>query len=360
MSTHSVNIIEISEVKPHTNADRLEIIPIGGWQVVVRKGEFKVGDKAVYIEPDYTVPLNRDEFSFLDDGKGKERHRLRAVRLRGELSYGLLIPVPKNLSHLPVGANVMSELGIERWEPKPKGGQSSHPGNKIKVNGPHIRFSPKFDLENYQRYPNLFKEGEPIWALEKIDGANARYCWNNGKMHIGSRNHWLKHDMSWWEKFRDWFKYLFKKKKNYQHPQTIWKQALEKYPQITEWCKAHPNHVLFGEVYGDVQDLKYGMQDGEVAFAAFAAINGDTGQWVDFGFLKSTLDMYNVPVVPVVYCGPFNSEVFVLAEQDSFIGPSGHIMEGIVLLPEKERFDPNFGRVTLKYISKRFWEHDNG
>ena len=90
MSTHSVTIIAITAVLPHGNAERLEIVPIGGWQAVVKKGEFKVGDPTIYIEPDYTVPTARPEFAFLAKA-GRERHRLKAVRLRGILSYGLLI-----------------------------------------------------------------------------------------------------------------------------------------------------------------------------------------------------------------------------------------------------------------------------
>jgi RNA ligase (TIGR02306 family) len=108
MSTHSVNIVEIAEVLPHANAERLEIIPVGGWQAVVRKGQFAVGDRAVYIEPDYTVPTARPEFAFLAK-EGRDRHRLKAVRLRGALSFGLLIPVPDELNGVLPGDDVMAE-----------------------------------------------------------------------------------------------------------------------------------------------------------------------------------------------------------------------------------------------------------
>ena len=47
MSTHAVNVIGIDEVRPHPNAERLEIIPVGGWQAVAKKGQFTVGDRAV-------------------------------------------------------------------------------------------------------------------------------------------------------------------------------------------------------------------------------------------------------------------------------------------------------------------------
>ena len=82
MSTHSVNIIEIGEVLPHDNAERLEIVPVGGWRAVVKKGQFTRGDRAVYIEPDYTVPTTHPDFAFLAR-EGRDRHRFKAVRLRG-------------------------------------------------------------------------------------------------------------------------------------------------------------------------------------------------------------------------------------------------------------------------------------
>ena len=176
MSTHSVNIIEISEVNPHSNADRLEIVPVEGWQAVVKKGDFKPGDKAIYIEPDYTVPTSRPEFSFLAK-TGRERHRLKAVRLRGELSYGLLIPVPPGLADLQPGDDVMEALQIERYEPP-----SSWIDARDELpqeNAPPIE-TRKFDIESLQKHRNVLQPGEIVLVTEKIHGANARYLWHDG------------------------------------------------------------------------------------------------------------------------------------------------------------------------------------
>lgn len=59
MSEHAVRIIEVGEVRPHANADRLCIVPVGGWSCVVSKEQFRPGSRAIYIEPDYVVPLDR-------------------------------------------------------------------------------------------------------------------------------------------------------------------------------------------------------------------------------------------------------------------------------------------------------------
>ena len=118
MSTHKVEIIEIGEVLTHSNADRLEKIHILGWQCCVGKGDFKTGDKAIYIEPDYLCDLSHPSFAFLKkEGETKQKERIKVRKFKGQISQGLIIPVPSDLAELPVGTNVIEQLGIERYEP---------------------------------------------------------------------------------------------------------------------------------------------------------------------------------------------------------------------------------------------------
>lgn len=327
MSTHSVNVIEITEVRPHSNAERLEIVPVGGWQAVVKKGQFKPGDKAVYIEPDYTVPTAREEFAFLAK-EGRDRHRLKAVRLRGVLSFGLLIPLPAYLDDRPVGANVMADLGIERYEPPPP--KMANSDELPPDQWPQV-YASKFDVESLQKYPDVIKPGEKVIVTEKIHGANARYLWFDGKFYMGSRTRWLKPDAD-----------------------HAWKRASDADARIRAWCEANPSVVLYGEIYGAVQSLKYGTKQGEVRFAAFAASHN--GDWFDTWQLLMTPCL---PCVPLIYNGPFNlATVLALAEHDSAVASAemGHMSEGIVIVPEHERRDETIGRVILKYVSNRYWE----
>lgn len=325
MSTHSVNVIQIAEVQPHANAERLEIIPIGGWQAVVKKGQFKPGDRAVYVQPDYTVPTARPEFAFLAKD-GKDRHRLKAVRLRGVLSYGLLIPVPADVADRAVGDDVMANLGIERYEPPVvMAGADELPADQC----PDI-YSSKFDVESLANFPGVIEDGEQVLVTEKIHGANARYLFDGSTLFIGSRTRWLKPDVA-------------------HH----WKRATDADPRIEAWCRAHPGVVLYGEVYGAVQSLKYGQKPGGVAFAAFAA--SDKGEWID---TPSLIDDDSLPTVPLLYRGSFAPHILALAEQDSSVpgAEPGHMREGIVIVPERERRDDRVGRVALKHISARYWE----
>lgn len=333
MSTHSVNIIEVGEVRAHGNADKLEIVPVNGWQAVVRKGEFKSGDSAIYIEPDYTVPTDRPMFAFLAK-EGKARHRLKAVRLRGVLSYGLLIPCPEELSLCPVGWDVMEWLGVERYVPPMKAAAVLAGDALPEAEWPQL-YSPKFDVESYQKWPNVIEPGEQVWVTEKIDGANARYVFHNGRLYLGSRSQWLKDEGT-----------------------HIWKRAIDATPAIRAWCEAHPDVILFGEVYGWVQSLRYGAAQGEVRFAAFAALNRD--RWIDLPDLYASLTTHGVPVAPMLWRGPFNLEaVQKVAELDSGAATeNGHMREGVVIVPEVERRHPEIGRVALKLISNRFWESE--
>lgn len=326
MSTHNVQVVEIREVRPHDNAERLEIIPVGGWQAVVKKGMFKVGDRAVYIEPDYTVPTTRPEFSFLAKD-GKDRHRLKAVRLRGVLSYGLLIPVPDELAGVPVSANVMEELGIERYEPPvTSAGADDLPADQW----PEV-YSSKFDIESLQNHPGLFRDGESVIITEKIHGANARYVFSGDAFYIGSRTRWLKPDVN-----------------------HIWKRAADRTPELEEFCRRFPGLVVYGEIYGSVQSLKYGAALGEVHFRAFAAL--DKGRWCDMGALFGLFDLHKVPTAPILYEGPFSEAVVkAIAEADSKLC-DGQMMEGVVITPVMDRRDDAIGRVALKHISARYWE----
>jgi RNA ligase (TIGR02306 family) len=325
MSEHRVPIIEVSDIRPHAGADRLEIVVVGGWQAVIRKGQFALGDRAVYIEPDYVVPTSRPEFSFLAK-EGRDSHRLKAVRLRGELSFGLLIPVPPECESMPVGSNVMGVLGISRHEP-PAADVNMHADELSVYYYPPV-ISPKFDVESLHRYSDLIAPGDPVIVTEKIHGVNARYVFADGKFYMGSRNRWIRPDAS-----------------------HVWSAAAQVDPRIENWCRRHAGVVLYGEVYGSVQSMKYGTRKGEVLFAAFAAI--DAGRWLPS---LDVLGDKTIPIVPILFNGAYDPAIVLpLAECNSVVSTKGgDLMEGIVI--DADRYNGKIGRVVLKHISNRYWE----
>lgn len=58
-------IVKIDELRPIEGADRVETAIVGGWKVMVSKGQFLQGDLAVYFEIDSKVPA-KEPFMFLE------------------------------------------------------------------------------------------------------------------------------------------------------------------------------------------------------------------------------------------------------------------------------------------------------
>ena len=113
------SIQTVKEVDPIAGADAIEKIRVLGWTVVVKRGEFRAGDKIVYCEIDSLLP-ERDDFEFLRascykpaqiDAAGSisipAGFRIKTVKLRGQISQGICFP----LSILASGQNV--EVGAD-------------------------------------------------------------------------------------------------------------------------------------------------------------------------------------------------------------------------------------------------------
>jgi RNA ligase (TIGR02306 family) len=204
------SIAEVTYIKPIENADAIECAIVnGGWPVVVKKGEYKVGDIAIYLEIDSWVP--HELAPFLSKGRepreynGVKGERLRTVKLRGQVSQGLLLPTTildeKGLWPLagdPISYDLTAQLGIQKWEP-PIPAQLQ---GTMKGNFPH--FIPKTDQERCQ---NLRKDifethiDEIYEVTVKLDGSSMTVYFKDGEVGVCSRNIDLKEteDNSFWK-----------------------------------------------------------------------------------------------------------------------------------------------------------------
>jgi len=178
-------IRRIDEIGPIEGADAIEVATIGGWKVVVKKGEFATGDLAVYCEIDSFIPTTIAPFLTKPDHypkvfEGVQGERLRTVRLRGQLSQGLLLPmdiIPKTLdvTYYPPdayqeGTDVSELLGIVKYEaPIPASLQGE-------VRGMFPGFIPKTDQERIQNLSSELAEwqrlGHTFEVSEKLDGTS--------------------------------------------------------------------------------------------------------------------------------------------------------------------------------------------
>lgn len=328
MSFHEIPVFRINEISSHPNAETLGIVNVFGWSCCIKLDQFKVGDLAIFCPPDYVVPVSRPEFSFL--GKdGKTEFRVRVCRFRGVMSQGLVVPLDPALG-LKEGDNAMEALGIKRYEPPEPfalGGDNEK--------NPEGIYSPKYDVESYQRYRECMVVGESVIATEKIHGANARYCWasSDQKMHCGSRTNWKD-----------------------QSEKSVWWKALKQNPWIEQWCRVNPDKILYGEVFGQVQNLKYGAAQNQVFFAAFDIL--EKSRWFCYDEdMDSIKGIEGFQWMKEVYRGPFDESVLLAeAEKDSVWPGANHMREGIVIRPERERYDDRVGRVLLKMVSNRYLE----
>ena len=185
----------VEELKDIPNADAIEAARVGGWWVVIKKGDLNVGDLALYIEIDAWVPT--EIAPFLSKGKtpkvyeGVTGERLRTIRLRGQLSQGLLLPLdsvffePETL--LEDGTDVTAILGIKKWErPTPAALRG-----QMKGYFPH--FIRKTDQERIQNIPEVLENLDKLWEVSlKLDGSSTTVYAVDGHPGVCSRNLDLK------------------------------------------------------------------------------------------------------------------------------------------------------------------------
>jgi len=321
LSTHKAEVVSV-KLENHPNADSLSIVRFDGFNVCVRTEDWIGIEKAVHIQPESLVDTTRPEFAFLADGK-KDKMRVKPKRLRGIFSYGFLIPAPEDAK---IGEDYSERLGIEHYEPPIK--LTTQTDN---VSAPPGIFT-KYDIDNLRKYNRVFKEGELVFISEKINGMNMRVVYSSEKeqIYVGSRNLWKKEDerCAWW-------------------------QAYKKYPQIKQFCKDHPNLVLYGEAYGNVGNMKYGKDN--IDFAAFDIRRQDMS-WINAEEFYSICIRYYIPYAPIIAFNiPFSfEEIEEFADGPSLIEGANHYREGVVIRPQKERHDDTINRVILKMVGETY------
>lgn len=337
MSTeHDCVVTRLGPIEKHTNADSLGITEVDGRPCIVRLAEWATGDLAVYIPIDALVPTTDPRFAFLaDKAKADGRARIKAMRLRGVFSMGLLVkPDPG----MVCGDVVNDVLGIGTYEPDvSRGGHG--PGGKFLSSGaePDPGFLPVYDVESARKYRGVLVDGEEIVITEKVHGANARFAWHQDRLWVASRNQFKKMD-----------------------PTDLWWSLADKYSlsRLANW----PGVAIYGEAYGQVQDLKYGADDHRLVL--FDALDIKTRRWLDYDtFLMLAADL-DIPTAPELYRGPWRAEDWpehkTRAEGPTVIGNGANVREGWVLRPTTERFDHRLGRVQMKLHGEGYLTRKGG
>jgi len=339
MERKLATVKKITNILPIEGADMIELATVGGWNVVVGKDVgHKVGDMVVYCEIDSFLPI-RDEFEFLRKSSFKkmgeqEGFRLKTIKLRGQVSQGLILPISvvpitqfATAHDLPEGLDVTEMLGIVKYEPPIPAELSG------KVKGQFPSFIPKTDEERIQ---NLTKEyGEwkhqskhQFYVTEKLDGSSATYYIKDGEFGVCSRN--LE---------------LLETEGN-----TFWKVAREL--NLEENMRATGKNIsLQGELIGEgIQGNPYKIKGQTVRF--FTGFDIDKYQRISFPELVVMLSDMGLQYVPIL-----NQELgFVLPEtvedmlkyaEDKSVLNDKTEREGVVV----RSMD---GTISFKAISNKF------
>lgn len=356
--THKVEVVRIDKIYPHENADALSKVKVYDYTCLVRTANWREGDLAAFIPPDSVVSITRPEFSFLAKKAKNGKVRIRTEKLRGIVSYGLLVPAPTGSK---IGDDVANILEVEHWEPEIS--------NSYGITGGEASKAPSgvfytYDVDSFQRWGReVFIEGEPVVVSEKINGCNGRYVYQKGEIFCGSRNEWkaeyptkpnttIDDLVKRFNGDTDKAQNVYRKIENWNPSKNLWWIALENTPTIKDFCEANPNFAIYGEVYGAVGGWDYGVKS-KYQFAAFDILRPD-GSWLDFQDFIDLCKKYNVPSVPIIEKSiPFDLEKLVkMADRNSTL--FDHIAEGIVIHPLKERWNEKVGRVKFKIINPNY------
>ncbi|MEU1039774.1 RNA ligase (ATP) [Streptomyces sp. NPDC005551] len=351
MSTLRVTA-EVLTVHEHPNADALELAQVGLYRAVVAKGAYRTGESAVYIPEQSVLPAALiEELGLTGRLAGSGADRVKAVRLRGELSQGIVCR-PRALADVDLaraaaeGTDFAGRLGIVKWvppvPPTMNGDIEPAPG-----------LLPWVDIENIRRHPDIFTPGEPVVLTEKLHGSACllTYTAAEGRVQVSSKGFGAKS--------------LALK----EDPRNVYWRAVRGH-RVAEAAARLAERLgaarvgIFGEVYGaGVQDLSYGADGrretlGYAVFDVSAEIDGQV-RWLDAAELLDG----ELPLVPRLYAGPYDVERVLEAAsgRETVSGRALHLREGVVIRPATERHSPvTGGRAIAKAVSPAYLTRRGG
>jgi RNA ligase (TIGR02306 family) len=305
-------IVKIDAVDKHPDADSLDICTVGGWKVVTKLGEFKSGDVAIYCRIDSWIP--HALAPFLSKGRepsefeGIKGERLRTVRLRKQLSQGLILPLSvAGLMEYFIGMDVSERLGIIKYEP-PVPAQLAGV-----VKGAWPSAVPKTDEERIQ---NLVSEWPELSQLtyevtEKLEGSSMTVAMIDNEFIVCSRNLNLKETEG----------------------NTLWAMARKYDIEARMRAQGLDNIAIQGELIGEgVQGNHYGIKGQD--FYVYSIYDVARGIYLGPIVRKSIVDLLGLKHVPVINeCANLAAysveEILEWANGTSLLNPS-KLREGLV------------------------------
>lgn len=376
MSTFNVQVIRVAAIEPIEGADAIELAVVGDYRSVVRKGQYAPGQLAVYIPEQAVLPIDLIKEMGLE-GKlaGSNHDRIRAVKLRGCLSQGILYPVEydeRSVSHtmkcldgaytfVKEGDDVSADLGIVKWNPP----IPTHLSGEVYNAGTHLTVA--YDIENFKKYPTVLEEGEEVVITEKLHGS---FCGVGILPRSECGGEHFQGEFVVFSKGLGADGLCFKNVPNNEDNAYIRAlQATGTFDKLRSLRDAMEGEdgfdkplFLLGEVYGPgIQaDFSYGDKQTFRMFDVVAGFRGDQ-HYFSYDGKMLVANLIGVDTVPVLYVGPFSKEVMYgfTDGMETVSGKEMHMREGVVVTPKYERYDASIGRVILKSVSAAYLTRKN-
>ncbi len=355
----------ITDIQPIPEADAIEVASVLGWKVVIKKGEFNIGDRIVYCEVDSIMP-ERLEFEFLRSVK----FRIKTRRMRGQISQGIVFPLDvltqtvkngriiglcegqfleistEELLPLTDGLDVTDFLGVIKYDiPEEDTGITVNgQGGRSAMKRGFPNWIPKTDETRIQSVPRVLEDavGTAIYITEKLDGSSYTCFLKDDEFGVCSRNQEKKEipTCHFWEATR----------------RLGIEEKLREYKQ-----KTGTELALQGELVGPgIQKNKYGLVERSIYF--FNAFKVATGSFVDYAELLNIMIDLELQMVPILVANTVIGEpgyqtvdsFIKLATIKTTINLSGVWAEGIVVRPLVESTHRKLGRFSFKAINPEF------
>ena len=344
MSNFVTEVVALT-IEPHPNADRLEVARIGDYQAIVPKGQFVTGDLAAYVQEASIVPAELlEQMGLTGRLAGPNADRVKAVRLRGILSQGLLVPARAEWT---LGQDVSDELGITKYEPP----VPTHMGGTM-VGA--VGYALRYDIENIKRYPDVLVDGEHVVFTEKIHGT-----WTQLGVVAPQAAHPVLGRLAVTSKGLGARDLLFDPNAE-ANATNLYLRVARVTDVLGRLGHRSESTFVLGETYG-VQDLRYGAdpsRDETLGFRVFDVYVGSpgSGRYLDDAELDAFCEEYEFERVPVLFRGEFSRDRVAdfTSGRESVSGTQCHMREGIVIRPTRERRDAALGRVQLKSVSDAY------
>lgn len=370
----------VTSVQAHPNADKLDIICLDeGWECIVKKGEFVLNQRVLFIPPDAVVPKTLHEFLGITNYLGKlpgdctsGSMRIKAARLRGIPSFGVVISLPKLYEYSRIHLSPEDQLSLDHMEEDKSGDllpallnitkyvpvEKVGPGDAAR---PLSWFHTYTDIENYRNFPYLIPKGTSVVVLEKINGSNFRggYCISpesGGELEYMAGSHNVQ-------------------RKEFDENGNVslyWTPMTQSMRDMLRYIATNPSLdreekvfsvIAFGEIFGEgVQDMTYGVS-GKTVRIFDIAING---KYIDWDKTLAFCNYFQIPTVPELDRGEF-SDILVKKWTDgpTTVCPQDRIRskftgrEGIVIKPLRESVDKMGRRLVVKSISVDYLNRKN-